>query len=207
MYRSLIRLSVVVLVVLALHVAPASAQSVCDNPANLTSNCGFDYDIGGWSLGGGDSFAHSTDGNYAPGSIEINASLGMGYSSYIYQCIDGIAALSTADGGFWVRVVTAQVNGCYLQVSQFTGVGCSGDWAGFQDRERDDLPSTWNWVGLTFAIDPTAVSVAIEVGCYNVVQDFTVRLDDVYLGPSLAPVIFQDDFESGDWSKWSAKAP
>lgn len=207
MTRRHLRLVVTLVVAAVLQAAPVGAQWVCDDASNLTVNCGFDYSIGGWTLWAGDSFAYSADGHHASGSIEIGSQSTMGYAASIEQCVGGLGGLSAVDGGFWVRLVGGPLDSCSLNITQYTGTGCSGGYLGYAYVGRYSFTTEWEWVGATFPLDATAASLMIEASCYAFSADFTVRFDDIYLGKDLQPPLFADGFELGNMSRWSQSVP
>ncbi len=200
------RVAIVLVATAVLQVAPAGAQWVCDTPGNLTYNCGFYFGLSAWTLGSGDVFTYSLDGHQAQGSIEIASSGGMGFGTSISQCIDGFAGGGNLDGGFWVQAVSGPVGSCSFSLNWYGTAGCT-NYLTYTSVSRDSFTPVWDWVGGTFTVAPTAVSVAVSARCYSVVDDFVVRFDDIYLGPGMDPPIFADGFESSDTSKWSFTNP
>jgi len=184
--------------------SPASGQAPCESRKNLTGNCAFNVDIANWVQEKGDSFNHVTDGYYDPGSIEINSfSGGMGQNLSIHQCVDGLVDSAVLGSGYWVSVVSGSANKCGLTLTQYSGSGCFG-YVGSDFVETAGLDAGWNRVQGEFPTAPG--SVEVRVSCSGDF-DFTVRIDDIYLGEGLGSAIFSDGFEQGDTGRWSSATP
>jgi hypothetical protein len=72
---------------------------------------------------------------------------------------------------------------------------------------RDVSASDWTWIGGTFDLDPTIRGIRISPICFSSTGVFAIRIDDVYLGEGVGAIIFNDGFESGNTSVWSAVVP
>ena len=180
---------------------PASAQWGCDAAANLTTNCAFEGGIQGWDPMGA-SFTHVQDGHFTPGSLEIEAGGTMGYQAEATQCIDGLSGIAQVDVGFWVKAVSGTTMYCSTSISQYASTGCTSGYISFSWVEREAFTAGWDWVGGSFDLDPTVSSLYLNVSCSHHIDPFTVRFDDIYLGPGVEPPLFADGFESGDVGGW-----
>ncbi len=190
------------LVVVVAAASPAAAQ-VCSEPANLTSNCGFDVGITGWQLDVGLSFAYSTGGHDAPGSAQIQGDSTMGVMAGFSQCLNSVSAGSHFGYGYWVRVVSGTVETCSAYLSYYDQVGCT-DYLSYDQVNVDGLGSSWTWIG-SFATPPAGTSSAsVSVYCWDpYTPPFVIRVDDVYVGVELPSDVFSDGFEGGTTGRWS----
>jgi hypothetical protein len=193
-------------ILIILFSLPASGQWLCEQPTNLTTNCGFDAGIADWLQAGGDSFTHAADGNYAPGSFEVASRSIMGWDASISQCINLAVGASVLDGGLWVSILSGPVDTCSLSVTEYLASDCITYSANVYESITS-FPDTWNWAGRTFTLDPETSSVSLSVSCSSSTGDFVVRLDDIYLGAGLSGMIFGGGFEHGNTERWSAAVP
>jgi hypothetical protein len=67
--------------------------------------------------------------------------------------------------------------------------------------------SSWSRIGGTFDLEPTIRGIRISPICFSLGGTISVRIDDVYLGDGVGAIIFNDGFESGNTSIWSAESP
>ena len=193
-------------ILIILFSLPASGQWLCEQPTNLTTNCGFDAGIADWVQEGGDSFTHAADGNYAPGSFEVASQSIMGWDTSISQCINLAGGASVLGGGYWVSILSGPVESCSLSVSEFLASDCI-TYSANAYESITSFPDTWNWVGRTFTLDPATSSVSVRVSCFSSTGDFVERLDDIYLGAGQSEMIFGAGFEHGNTARWSATVP
>jgi hypothetical protein len=188
--------------------APVSvhAQGDCSDPDNRTLNCEFATDISGWVPEFGSGFSHSFDGDVGPGSVEVDSQLVSDHTAKINQCVGGLAGLSSVDVGASFRMVAGSIYGCGVEATKYGDDNCT-TYMGLSGYYDDVSASVWSWIGGTLALDPSIRGIRISAICYSLVGAFTVRIDDVYLGEGVGPIIFMDGFEIGSTSMWSAAVP
>lgn len=86
-------------VVALLTLANGVGAQVCSDPANLTTNCGFDTDNSGWTVSMSSGLAWDPAGNQGPGSaLGLGGTGGMDYAFTMYQCIGPVTP--STDYGF-----------------------------------------------------------------------------------------------------------
>jgi hypothetical protein len=183
--------------------APSGAQGVCSAPANRTLNCSFATDISGWVPEIGSTFLHSPDGNVGPGSIEVESELVSDHLAKINQCVGGLAGLSSVDVGASFRIAAGSVYGCGVEATKYSDDNCT-TFMGSKGYYNDVFASDWARIGGTFDLEPSIRGIRISPICYSLVGAFSIRIDDVYLGEGVGAIIFNEGFECGDTSIWSA---
>jgi hypothetical protein len=186
---------------------PVDADGPCEDPANRTLNCGFPTDISGWVPELGSQFAHAPDGNVGPGSIEIqSAPTGSDDLVKINQCVGGLAGLSTVDIGASFRIAAGTPYGCGVEATRYIDDNCTTP-MGLHGYYNAVFASTWSRIGATMDLDPTIRGIRISPICFSSTGVFSVRIDDIYLGEHVGAIVFNDGFESGSASAWSAEVP
>lgn len=189
--------------------APGSvqAQGPCSDPANRTLNCDFTTDISGWVQEIGSNFSHSPDGNVGPGSIEIQSEPGAPDDiAKINQCVGGLTGLSSVDVGASFRIAAGSPYGCGIEATKYSDDNCT-TYMGLQGRYNAVFAWRWARIGATIELDPSIRGIRISPICFSSVGTFSIRIDDIYLGEGVGAIIFNDGFESGDTSVWSAEVP
>jgi hypothetical protein len=189
--------------------APVSvrAQGACSDPANRTLNCDFATDISGWVQEIGSNFSHSPDGNVGPGSIEVQSQPGASDDiAKINQCVGGLAGLSSVDVGASFRIAAGSPYGCGVEATKYSDDSCT-TYMGSSGYYDEVFASRWARIGATFDLDPTIRGIRISPICFSMTGVFSIRIDDIYLGKGVGEIIFNDGFESGSTSVWSAQMP
>lgn len=207
--RSLWTKTVVFLAALALLVgAPVSvrAQGVCSDPANRTLNCDFATDISGWVPEIASNLSYSLDGNVGPGSIEVQSQLDTTDEiAKINQCVGGLAGLSSIDVGASFRIAAGTPYGCGIEATRYSDDNCTTYMGA--GGTYTYVYAHWSRIGTTINLDPAIRGIRISPICFSSTGVFSVRIDDIYLGEGVGAIIFNDGFESGSTSVWSAGVP
>jgi hypothetical protein len=159
---------------------------VCSDPANLTTNCGFDTDNSGWTVQIPSGLAWDAAGNQGPGSaLGIGGTGGMGYNFTMYQCVGSVAASTNYGFGAVVQEVTLEtVNGCGVLIEEFSDGACTTPISG---GDFGAVSSFSGWTDITNTSLMTAAttqSVRLTVDCQSM-GPFSVLVDDVYFGAGL----------------------
>jgi len=182
------------------------AQGACSDPANRTLNCDFATDISGWVPEVGSKFTHSSDGNVGPGSIEIESALVSDHLAKINQCVGGLSGLTSVDFGASFRAVAGSIYGCGVEATKYGDDNCT-TYMGLNGFYGNVSASDWTWIGGTLNLDPSIRGIRISSVCESLAGGFSVQIDDIYLGEGVRAIIFNDGFESGSTSVWSAEVP
>jgi len=182
---------------------PVRAQGDCSDPDNRTLNCDFATDISAWVPEFGSDFSHSPDGDVGPGSIEVDSELVSDHMVKINQCVGGLAGLSSVDVGASFRLVAGSIYGCGVEATKYSDDNCT-TYMGLHGYYNDVSASDWTWIGGTLNLDSSIRGIRVSPICYSLVGTFSVRIDDVYLGEDVGPIIFIDGFDIGNASNWSA---
>ncbi len=185
---------------------PVRAQGPCDDPANRTLNGDFPIDTYGWVLEIGSNSSHSLDGNVGPGSIEVvSAPEAPDELTKINQCVGGLAGLSSIDLGASFRIASGTPYGCGIEARKYSDDNCTTpmDLMGFYTY----VYTYWSRIGSTIDLDPAVRGIRISPICFSSTGVFSVHIDDIYLGVGVGAIIFNDGFESGSTSVWSAEVP
>lgn len=204
-------LCVVSFVVLA-SAGPAFSQ--CADPDNMLSPdyCGFDTPMsvdaatGWWNMVpelAGDplwgTVVHSaTGGRTSPGSMAgtsfDNGPPPMGWGSLLgarYCLASPVSPGDSIGFGAWVNVTTGAVTHCETVVFTSNSPDCSG--AQEQAFASNMSISGWSKVNstdATLAVTTAATHIELRVACYGM-ADFTVSIDDAYVGLNMVPVELQ----------------
>ncbi len=185
---------------------PGRAQGACSDPANRTLNCDFANDITGWVPEIGSSFSHSLDGNAGPGSIEVQSQPVPDDLIKINQCVGGLAGLPMIDVGASFLAVAGPHNGCGVEATKYADDNCTS-FMGSRGTYTAISSTSWTRIGLTLDLDPAIRGIRISPICFSFGGTVSVRIDDIYLGEGVGAIIFNDGFESGSTSVWSAAVP
>jgi len=208
--RSLWTKTFVFLAALGLLVgAPVSvrAQGACSDPANRTLNCDFALDISGWVPEIGSNFSHSPDGNVGLGSIEVQSAPDTTDEiAKINQCVGGLAGLSSIDFGASFRIAAGSPYGCGIEAYRYSDDNCT-TFMGGGGHYQAVFASRWTRIGGTVELDPSIRGIRISPICFSSLGTFSIHIDDIYLGEGVGAIIFNDGFESGDTTVWSAEVP
>ncbi len=193
------------------------AFSQCGDPDNLLSNdlCGFDSSASvnettGWwnmvpEMAGdpewGTVVQSATGGRTSPGVMVgtsyNNGAPPMGWGSLLgarYCMPMTVTSGDTLGFGGWVNITSGAVNQCTAVLFTSAAADCSSgalDQAYFENTAI--TAGTWTKVNDTNVIltaTQDAVAVEIRISC-NGNDDFTVNIDDAYLGPDMLPVQLQ----------------
>lgn len=174
------------LVVVLLILATGVSAQVCSDPANLTTNCGFDTDNSGWTVQMPSGLAWDPLGNQGPGSaLGLGGTGGMGYNFEMYQCIGSVAALTDYGFGAVVQeVVAGTVDGCGVLVEEFSDGSCATPIVGGDLGAVSSFNGWTDIANTTFTSAATTQSVRMSVDCQSM-GPFSVLVDDVYFGTGL----------------------
>jgi hypothetical protein len=182
------------------------AQGVCSDPANRTLNCDFATDIFGWVPEIASNLSHSPDGNVGPGSIEVQSQQEVtDHIAKINQCVGGLAGLSTVDVGASFRIAAGTPYGCGIETTEYSDDNCTTSLG--SGGVYTYVYAHWSRIGTTRNLDPTTRGIRISPICFSMTGTFSIRIDDIYLGEGVGAIIFNDGFESGSTSVWSAEVP
>lgn len=159
---------------------------VCTDPANLTTNCGFDTDNSGWTVEMPSGLGWDPAGNQGPGSaLGLGGTGGMGYTFSMYQCIGPVTA--STDYGFGAvvqQMVAGTIDGCDVTVSEFSDGACTTSVAGGAFGAVSSFNAWTDITNTSFTTSAVSQSVRLSVHCVSMV-DFSVLVDDVYFGTGL----------------------
>lgn len=180
--------------------------------AELVSNGDFDSTVVGWRLVGRGALAHNGDGMAAPGSLELTGGLAGGATQAIAgQCLSPVSGGQQIEFSAMVRVAAGSPASCRVALFESEHDDCTWIVLGAEVR-RSTFSSAWHALiggNLTTAI--ATRSVELRLHCANAegnTAGLQVRFDDVSVNTVSTPsVIFVDDFETGDSSRWSSKVP
>lgn len=169
-----------------LTMATGAGAQVCSDPANLSTNCGFDTDASGWTVQNPSSLGWNPAGNQGPGSaFGFGGTLGMGYEFEMYQCIAPVTASTGYGFGAVIQeVAPGTVDGCSVFVSEFSDGACTSAAAGGGFGAVSSFSGWTDITNTTFSTAGTTQSVRLTVSCTGMV-DFDVLVDDVYFGTGL----------------------
>ncbi len=169
-----------------LTLASGVGAQICSDPANLTTNCGFDTDASGWTVQMPSGLAWDPTGNQGPGSaLGLGGTGGMGYTFTMNQCIGPVTA--STDYGFGAvvqEVVAGTIDGCDVNVEEFSDGVCATPILGGGFGAVSSFNGWTDITNTTFTTTATTQSVLLNVHCASMV-DFDVLVDDVYFGPGL----------------------
>lgn len=193
-------------------VGPAFSQ--CADPDNLLSSdhCGFDVaasvdEATGWwnmvpELAGDPlwgTVAHSATGGRTSAASMAGTSFDngpppMGWGSLLgaRYCFPAMVSAGDVLGfGAWVNITTGAVTHCETVVFTSNAADCSG--AVEQTFSSNASISGWSKVNstdATLAATMAATHIELRVACYGM-ADFTVSIDDAYVGLNMVPVELQ----------------
>jgi hypothetical protein len=186
--------------------AAIEAQGVCSDPDNRSLNCDFATDINFWAQEYGSVFSHSSDGADGPGSIEITSQPAGDDLVKINQCVGGLFGLSSIDVGASFRIAAGPVEGCGVEATKYSDDNCT-TYMGLSGFYNAVSASSWSRISGTLDLDPSIRGVRVSAICASPAGQFSVRIDDIYLGEGVSGAIFRDGFESGNTSDWTTAAP
>ena len=167
-------------------IATCAGAQVCSDPANLTTNCGFDSDNSGWTVLAPSGLAWDPSGNQGPGSaLGLGGTGGMEYTFRMYQCIGPVTASTNYGFGAVVQeVVPGTIAGCDVTIEEYSDGTCTTLVAGGAFAAVSSFNGWTDITNTTFTTTATTQSVRLEVHCAAMV-DFDVLVDDVYFGTDL----------------------
>jgi len=180
-------------------------------PDNVAVNPNFDWDTGNWSLSGdaGGSFAWiEEDGSaaFSSGSAQLSVEAPAGTLAVLEQCIEGVGP-GPYDVGGLVRIQSG-VPGepiVELEVESSSTPLCSSPVATAATPGAIVGSTSGSWLSDlsgTVALPAGALSSRVRlVASFATAATATIGIDEVHFWPSLG--IFDDGFETGDFSRWS----
>jgi hypothetical protein len=204
---------IVAVIVLGLLATLSPAWAACNSAGNLVGNdCDFDAagDVSNWTIESADSCVfNGADGSNAVGNLECNAFFSSALGRFqvrVSYCASGATGATDYNYGVDARLVSALGSppSCNVRLIDFTGAGCTSN-------IDADNPVTYTPVSGSYTQSPAAnyvvgagtTTVRLEVECISgppapSPDDFTIRLDDAFIGVGLVPVeLEQFSVESG----------
>ncbi len=118
----------------------------------------------------------------------------------------GLAGLSTVDVGASFRIAAGSPYGCCLEMTRYSDDNCTTS-LGSSGSCNAVFASSWARIGTTRNLDPSIRGIRISPICFSSTGVFSILIDDIYLGEGVGAIIFNDGFESGSTSVWSAQMP
>ena len=169
---------------------------------NLFDNGHFDCQVSGWQVGGSGFLQH--DLADVVGSAESGSARVAGGELTLYQCTAASpGALRDLDG--WLLLEATSGPASVIRFCEFFAQPlCEGRALGWAtDTSQEGTTGVWSFFASTFTTPEAATSARCGIGLADATYD--ALLDDLFLGPKES--IFEDGFESGDASGWSAQVP
>jgi hypothetical protein len=212
----MLRRTLLIVVFVAL-VSAGPAFSQCGDPSNILSNdlCGFDSaasvnETTGWwnmvpEMAGdpewGTVVQSATGGRTSAGTMSgtsyDNGAPPMGWGSLLgarYCMPLSVTSGDTLGFGGWANITSGTVNQCSVVLFTSGSTDCSSGALDQAFRDNTTIPAgVWtkiNDTNVTLTATQDAVAVEIRLSC-TANADFTVNLDDAYIGPDMVPVQLQ----------------
>ena len=174
---------------------------------NLLLNPDFDVDTSGWDIFGTWSSEDWQDSGASGSAIGVNDLSSTGTTTIIKQCIDlpNPEASYLLSGWLLVEPSAGETGSAKYTIVWYDLPGCSGFLTGF-DSSKVFADSGWQDVSFEQVPEASTESVRVSAYLYKSVADGSLQgyADHVFFG---SPLIFSDDFETGDDSLWTSATP
>lgn len=159
------------------------------NNETATSNCDFDTDVAGWTMGFGTISYDNTDDfksqQPASGSALLTATPSlMSVDLSFARCFNITPATLSRVGGVWLKHKSGASASCLMIANYFDGANCSsnvtqyiGSWVPFNSG------GPWtNFYAPTSAANSSFVSAQLNLACSSTVP-FSISMDNAYIVP------------------------
>jgi hypothetical protein len=178
---------------------------------DLVADGGFNAGVAGWRLVGRGSLSWSAgEGSIAPGSLHLEGGLAGGRTQAIAgYCVASLPPLQ--DLSFSVRVKPVIGTPSYCRIALFESERSDCRWIGLgAERRRTSFYIGWTQLPQAQLVTGAATrSVEVRLHCATAegaTGPLEVLFDDVSVATA-SGLIFADDFESHDTSRWSSTVP
>lgn len=172
-----------------------SAAYPCHDPSNAIANCGFSSAgvTAPWTLMTGSCAQNGSNGSSEPGNLTCDATdLGSNFAVTIFQCTDSVVASTNYGFGADVELVSGSAVTCRINVDANDANGCLGSLGSSDMSQWSPAIGSYTQSPLNdFTTDAGATAVRLQLFCFADAA-FSVRIDDVFLGPDLLPVELQE---------------